>query len=136
MRYAALLFTRVTPADLFTTKEIEFMSKYTSILGIAAFALLAGCSQGGATSISAGPDIDQDNLCEVKQWEWDAVKGACKPGQKVAYLPPRFGNEQLPVIFVAVNCDMRYSIALTNGGVACIYKGITPKAAQEVKPAE
>lgn len=112
------------------------MNTSTIILGIAAFAFLAGCSQGGATSMSVGPGIDQDNLCEVKQWEWDVVKGACKPGQKVAYLPSRFGNEQLPVIFAAVNCDMRYSVAQTNGGVVCIYKGITPKAAEEAKPAK
>lgn len=112
------------------------MKKPAIIIGLAAIALLAGCSQGGATSISVGQDIDQDNLCEVKQWEWDAVKAACKPGQKVAYLPSRFGNEQLPVLFAAVNCDMRHSVALTNGGVVCIYKGITPKVAQEAKPAE
>ena len=46
---------------------------------------------------------------------------SCRTGQKVVFLPKSFGNEQLPVIFAAVNCDHRFSIALTNGGVSCIY---------------
>jgi hypothetical protein len=40
-------------------------------------------------------------------------------------VPASFGNEQLPVLFAAVNCDMRYAIALTKGGVACIYEPTT-----------
>jgi hypothetical protein len=56
----------------------------------------------------------------------------------VAFLPDRWGNEQLPVIFAAVNCDLRYSVALTEGAVTCIYAPITPdvEAAEEVESAE
>ena len=96
---------------------------------------VAGCSNGdgGArptpsapiASGNAGPD--QVNLCEVSTWQHDDVARECKPGQKVVYLPQRFGNEQLPILFAAVNCDLRYSVALTLGAVTCIYGPITPK---------
>jgi hypothetical protein len=111
------------------------------------FALLAvvlaaaGCSIGAdgskatsvasSTSGNAGPD--QANLCEVSAWQHEDVARACKPGQKVVYLPQTFGNEQLPVFFAAVNCDLRYSVALTTGAVTCIYGPITPKAAAPAK---
>ena len=83
------------------------------VLG-AAVAALSGCNQ---QSVS----IDQENLCEVRGWQKDVTAASCKPGQKVVFLPSSFGNEQLPVIFAAVNCDHRFSIALTKGGVSCIY---------------
>lgn len=98
--------------------------RFPVTLGIVACVLLSGCTQ---------PPIDQANLCEVNDWRHDAVAEACTPGQKVVYLPRSWGNEQLPVIFSAVNCDLRYSVALTNGAVTCIYGPITPKPA---KPAE
>jgi len=47
----------------------------------------------------------------------------CKVGRKVLFLPQTFGNEQLPVLFAAINCDLRYAVALTNGAVTCIYAG-------------
>lgn len=78
---------------------------------------------------SSAPDIDQANLCEVSAWQHDDVAAKCKPGQKVGYFPESFGNEQLPVIFAAVNCDLRYTVALTKGAVTCIYGPITPKPA-------
>lgn len=112
------------------------MNKTTMILGLAAIALLAGCSQGGATSISVGSGIDQSNLCEVKEWRWDTVNKSCKPGQKVIFTPDRFGHESLPVIFAAVNCDMRYTVVQTKGAVACIYNGIQGKSGEETKSAE
>jgi hypothetical protein len=65
--------------------------------------------------------INQSSLCEVSGWQRDIVAAECTAGQKVVFLPSSFGNEQLPVIFAALNCDHRYSIALTNGGVSCIY---------------
>lgn len=74
--------------------------------------------------------IDQENLCEVTSWRHDDVAAACRPGQKVVYLPESFGNEQLPVIFAAVNCDLRHSVALTKGAVACIYAPIKPTPAE------
>lgn len=78
-------------------------------------------------------EVDQKNLCEVSEWRADAVAEACKPGQKVVFLPRQFGNEQLPIFFTAVNCDLRYSVAITNGGVTCIYQPIdvAPQDSQE-----
>lgn len=83
------------------------------------------------------PSLLQDQLCEVKFWQQELTSVFCKPGQKIVYLPNTFGNEQLPVIFAAVNCDMRYSIALTRGGVACIYApSKIPDPADEPSPEE
>lgn len=96
---------------------------------IAAFTVsLAACGQGHPTPGHDGTaaTIDQTNLCEVKRWEHDIVKESCTPGQKVVYLPERFGNAQLPIFFAAVNCDLRYTVALTEGAVTCIYLPITP----------
>lgn len=97
---------------------------------------LTACGEGSGTGSASGPAagaIDQTNLCEVSSWEHEAVKDACTPGQKVVYLPQRFGNAQLPIIFAAVNCDLRYTVALTEGAVTCIYCPIAPAV---VEPAE
>ena len=78
---------------------------------------LSGCNQQSVT-------IDQETVCQVKEWNRDVTAASCKAGQKVVYLPSTFGNKQLPVIFAAVNCDHRFSIALTHGGVSCIYSPV------------
>ncbi len=100
--------------------------------------LSSGCAQrppatGDTKAQPASPTeltIDQNALCEVGVWRHDEVAQSCKPGQKIVFLPGSWGNEQLPVIFAAVNCDLRYSVAMTNGAVACIYGPITPQPAQ------
>lgn len=74
----------------------------------------------------ASSNINQSQLCEVDEWRHDVTAKACTPGQKVAFLPKSFGNQQLPIMFAAVNCDLRYSVALTEGGVTCIYSPIKP----------
>jgi hypothetical protein len=103
--------------------------KFTKALFFFSAALsLSSCSALQGSSTSSTPD--QANLCEVKGWQHDVVASACKPGQKVVFLPETFGNEQLPIIFAAVNCDHRYSVALTTGGVSCIYGPITPAQAK------
>jgi hypothetical protein len=109
---------------------------------LATLALLAtACTQGDADRRSqaqtpAGSDtsINQSQLCEVSGWQHDVTASACKPGQKIVFLPARFGNEQLPILFASVNCDLRYSVALTNGGVTCIYSPITPPAQAKQEP--
>lgn len=78
--------------------------------------------------------IDQENLCEVQDWQKDATAAVCKPGQKVLFAPATFGNEQLPVVFAAVNCDHRFSIALTKGGVSCIYTPLKAEAIAKKPP--
>jgi hypothetical protein len=95
--------------------------------------LIVGCSQSAGpnpvASEAAAPSgesrPDQANLCEVREWALDAVATRCDAGQKVVFLPSRWGNEQLPIFFAAVNCDLRYSVAITNGAVTCIYGPIT-----------
>jgi hypothetical protein len=91
---------------------------------IFSLSLLQSCSALQESSPSSAPD--QANLCQVKGWQHDVTSSLCKPGQKVVFLPESFGNEQLPIIFAAVNCDHRYAVALTTGGVSCIYGPITP----------
>ncbi len=84
--------------------------------------LLSACDQGKpqhkAPTDSVAPTLDQSLICETKNWQ-QVVN--CQSGQKVVFLPERWGNQQLPILFAAAHCDMRYSIALTEGGVACIY---------------
>ena len=84
---------------------------------IALMALLAGCTQ----PVAEVESVNQSEVCKVSDWLPIEVAQRCTPGQKVVFLPSRFGNEQLPVIFAALNCDLRYTVAMTNGGVACIH---------------
>ena len=86
---------------------------------LAAMTMLGGCVQSEAVPETVS--VNQSEVCEVSSWIPADVTERCKPGQKVAFLPNRFGNEQMPILFAALNCDLRYAVALTNGGVACIY---------------
>ena len=90
-----------------------------------AASVLSGCNQPSPAASTAEPKIDQTSVCEASSWQYEVVASACKPGQKVVFLPKSWGNEQLPVIFAAVNCDLRYNVAMTNGAVTCIYGPIT-----------
>jgi hypothetical protein len=95
---------------------------------------MAGCSQqtqSPATMAATAPQpaIDQAQLCEVNAWQHDVVASVCKPGQKVVFLPRNWGNAQLPVLFAAVNCDLRYAVTMTEGAVTCIYNPIQPVSA-------
>ncbi len=94
-------------------------------------AMLVGCN----TQIGDG-DIDQSKVCQVGDVSLETTKAACEPGQKVAFLPRTFGNEQLPVLFAAVNCDHRYQIAMTKGGVSCIYNPMEASGEQEAAASE
>ncbi|WP_206202281.1 hypothetical protein [Tepidiphilus succinatimandens] len=89
--------------------------------------LSAGCNQGkqdvpakAGVKKQADAPLNQSTFCKVGI---ESLFGgaSCAPGQKIAFLPDAFGNEQLPILFAARNCDMRYSVALTRGGVVCIY---------------
>ena len=108
--------------------------RYSLLLAASVAIAASGCTQNDSAGIAASA-IDQANLCEVKVWQHDDVASTCKPGQKVVYLPSSFGNEQLPIIFAAVNCDLRYNVALTTGAVTCIYGPITPTPAEPQKQA-
>ncbi|HEX7369988.1 MAG TPA: hypothetical protein VF284_06880 [Rhodanobacteraceae bacterium] len=68
------------------------------------------------------PALDQGDYCFVLNYPMgmSALK-TCKPGERVVFMPQQWGNEQLPIQFVSMACDLRYTVALTNGGVVCIY---------------
>lgn len=100
------------------------------LLPMVLLGILSGCNEGDKNTQAKRPEpanVDQDVYCRA-EIESLFAPPACKPGQKIAFLPQRFGNEQLPILFAANNCDLRYSIALTNGGVVCIYR---PARAEE-----
>lgn len=85
---------------------------------------LAACQGTGesakpASAIAAG---GTDTVCAVTVWRREAVAQECTPGQRVAFLPDTWGNEQLPIMFASLHCDLSQSVVVTNGGVACVYK--------------
>ena len=111
------------------------MRKTTLFLPACLAVFATACGQSSVQSQSDAPAnaeevaslLRQETLCEVEGWQRNVTAAACQPGQKIVFLPSRWGNEQLPILFVAVNCDMRYSIAMTNGGVVCIYAPMKPE---------
>jgi len=101
----------------------------------ATLALTGACSKiEHAPAAAAEPAPVQDKVCEVRGWQSD-VTAECKPGQKIVFLPNTFGNEQLPILFAAVNCDMRYTVAMTNGGVVCIHAKLQAEKPAQTTPA-
>lgn len=64
----------------------------------------------------SGKTIPTYNPCMVS----DLDASHCTPGDLVIYLPMQWGNEQLPVIFAARNCDFSNNIVYDKGGVTCI----------------
>lgn len=106
--------------------------RFLKLMSLVAIVAISGC---GESRLIGGP-VDQADLCEVKEWAHDSVASSCTPGQKVVFLPGRWGNEQLPVIFAAVNCDLRYSVVHTNGAVTCIYAPITPRPGAQAEEPE
>lgn len=77
-------------------------------------------------SVGAERSIDQSTLCTIS--DVAVVFGAnlpCQAGQKTAFLPRQFGNEQLPIMFAAKFCDLRYQIVWNPGGVVCIYRPLS-----------
>ena len=57
--------------------------------------------------------LDQRRICEVSKWQKDITAATCTAGQKMIFLPDNWGNKQLPILFAAVNCELRYTVALT-----------------------
>ena len=79
--------------------------------------LITGCN-------NEPPEPDQSSFCEVSELGYDAISEDCTENQKIGFFPDTFGNEQMPAIFAALYCDHRFEIAMTNGGVSCIYKPV------------
>jgi len=92
---------------------------------LALFGIVLSFIASNGNAAQSTVDIDQSDICPVDDWNLD-VTSQCKIGQKIVFVPKSWGNEQLPLKFVGVNCDLKYSVAMTNGGVVCIYKPIKP----------
>ena len=92
-----------------------------------ALAMLGGLSYlvAGCKPVQSTADLDQSVVCEVKDTSLESTNAVCSPGQRILFLPARFGNAQLPVLFASLHCDHRYSIAITEGAVSCIYQPVT-----------
>lgn len=118
------------------------MNKISIASIVISASLIGACAPSTSPPQPSAPDpaaaemINQQHLCEVSGWQHDIAKEHCKPGQKVVYLPESWGNDQLPILFAAVNCDLRYSVALTKGAVTCIYAPINvePKSSPSPLP--
>ncbi len=110
------------------------MTRFTKVaISLAGLSILTGCTQPQSAAIGDVPaGLNQGEYCETNEL---AAPAHCKPGQRVVFLPSRFGNEQLPVLFAAANCDLRYSVVLTNGGVTCIYHRVTAVPSAAPSPA-
>jgi hypothetical protein len=117
------------------------MSQKTIIVMAVLIAIgTAGCEQQKTQTVAVDQPhiIDQSHICEVDSWVPQDVSAKCKPGQKIIFLPKRWGSEQLPVVFAGGNCDLRYSVVITNGAVACIYQPLKtePDPPKETQPSQ
>ncbi|MFW2133353.1 hypothetical protein [Ectothiorhodospira haloalkaliphila] len=74
-----------------------------------------------APFVSLSGEMDQARLCITSSWKAVDNAGKCEAGQKIAFLPRSFGNEQLPIMFIAFNCDVRFAVSLTKGGAVCVF---------------
>lgn len=90
-----------------------------ALLLLALPVVLTGCFGGGSVS--------QDETCLTHSSD---TNKECKVGHKIFFAPSSFGNEQYPLAFIANNCDMRYSVAVTTGGAVCIMQ---PNKKNEIK---
>jgi hypothetical protein len=119
------------------------------IFALASIALVAtACTprEAGDNAAPAAPQteaapldiVDPSETCITPMLDQDFIRTVCKPGQKIAFLPQRWGNEQLPILFAAFNCDLDATVVLTNGGVVCRYLPQPKKedAGQEGEAAE
>ena len=89
-------------------------------------ALILTCTLVGILACTAaGPSINQETACSVTSVRPQDNNQICKDGQKVSYAPERWGNEQLPIMFAALNCDHRFEIVHNKSAVSCIFKQVT-----------
>lgn len=95
---------------------------------LVAAAQLVGCGSKKDEADKMGltnevSDINQDQPCIVDSFFKQNVSERCERGQKVVFLPQSWGNDQLPIMFAGMNCDLRFNVVSNNGGVTCIFVG-------------
>ena len=91
---------------------------YFKVARAAPASSLPAATGSGALAGTPTPEVGQ-SLCLVTN-----VREHCKEGQLAWFAPERWGNDQLPITFVAAVCDFRHPIVWNNGGVACIYTDV------------
>lgn len=69
-------------------------------------------SEEPESPVSAAP-----SLCFA--FDVDSI-GHCKKGDRLIFMPSRWGNDQLPIVVAGNNCDFDKAVVYNNGGVACI----------------
>ncbi|MBP5788839.1 MAG: hypothetical protein J6W29_01215 [Neisseriaceae bacterium] len=74
-------------------------------------------NQNGTMEISTPP-----GNWTLEDIEWMLKNG--KKGQVVAFLPNRWGNAQLPLVFVHTMCDTNYQVIMNESGVVCTYTDV------------
>lgn len=87
--------------------------------------MIATAIVGLSACTGTAPNINQTTACSVTGYHSKDNINICTEGQKVSYMPERWGNEQLPILFAALNCDHRFQIIHNKSGVSCIFKPVT-----------
>ncbi len=103
----------------------------TKILKLALLSVTAVVMTACNDMLGSSNNSESFTVCEVQTLNMEDVSKSCDKGNRVLFAPRTFGNEQLPVLFSALYCDHSQSIALTTGGVSCIYKPISMDSLQE-----
>ena len=80
---------------------------------------LVSCGNTVSNTVKDNNETPQDDLCIITKIP-DAGS-TCKVGQLMYFEPERWGNEQLPMTFIAVACDTNKPIYYNNGGVVCTF---------------
>ncbi|MGB9873431.1 MAG: hypothetical protein ACPLRS_00490 [Hydrogenobacter sp.] len=80
------------------------------LFAIALAVSLYGCQEANR--------VDNSELCVVNDFR---LIPNCKEGNLIAFLPESWGNDQLPLYFVALHCDFNHQIIYNNSGVVCVY---------------
>lgn len=78
---------------------------------------LTGCGSGEQT---VKPAPISEKLCVVRNY---AEAAGCTKGDSIYFAPEDWKNEQLTVDFAAAWCDLRYTVAMNQAGLTCVYSG-------------
>ena len=96
-------------------------TRFIPAAGIAAAVIgtltLTGCGSGEQT---VKPAPISEKLCVVRNY---AEAAGCTKGDPIYFAPEDWKNEQLTVDFAAAWCDLRYTVAMNQAGLTCVYSG-------------
>lgn len=96
-------------------------TRFIPAAGIAAAVIgtltLTGC---GSDEQTVKPAPISEKLCVVRNY---AEAAGCTKGDSIYFAPEDWKNEQLTVDFAAAWCDLRYTVAMNQAGLTCVYSG-------------